>query len=77
MRNFSFLLTLIAAAMLPFVTDASATLRGSRTERIKEYTKLYQQSCKPSPLCTRDCQDLYDFLRREGVDVGGPCGPHS
>jgi hypothetical protein len=81
MKRSSFLLTLIAVTVLLSVMDASAQTRGSKLERIKLYTKFYQDNCKPSPLkpsplCTAQCQDLYDFLRREGVDVGGPCRPH-
>jgi hypothetical protein len=67
--------TLVLMAALACVTDAWAAKRASRTERIKQYTQTYQSTCKPQLICTPDCQDLYDLLHREGIDVGGPCKP--
>jgi hypothetical protein len=76
MRRSALLLILMAAAMQSSTMNASAEKRGSRTERVREYAQQYQQICKPQLICTGDCQDLYDVLLREGVNVGGPCRPH-
>jgi len=75
MKRGTLIFTSVTIATLAWMTDASAAKRASKTERITQYTQAYQSSCKPQLICTPDCQDLYDVLHREGIDVGGPCKP--
>jgi hypothetical protein len=74
-RRLTLLLSLIviAATMLSSVMESAANRRASRKDRVDYYSQVYAGKCKPQLLCSSECQDIYDFLRREGVDVGGPC----
>jgi hypothetical protein len=81
MKRLGHFLTLVAVAALGSMMIAPtswsqpySSTRG-RVDRVKYYTQKYQQECRPQLLCTAECRDLYDFLHREGIDLGGPCGP--
>jgi hypothetical protein len=63
----------IAATMSYAVAESAGVKRATRNERIKQYAREYELKCKPQLICAGDCQDLYEFLHREGVDVSGPC----
>jgi hypothetical protein len=83
MKRLGLFLTLVtiaasASTMIATISSSEAApfSKRGRIDRVKYYTQKYQQECKPQLLCTAECQDVYDFLRREGIDVGGPCAAH-
>lgn len=74
MKRLGFFIISVAIASMS-CSDAATFSKRGRIDRVKYYTQKYRQECKPQLVCTAECQDLYDFLRREGVELGGPCGP--